>query len=199
MSLLRIHGRKSPVRRHPDLQGTSDDPRMCRIYPGDAPPIPFSDATASSGKLSSAAARFSRRWPRRTCRGSEECWARGEGARRARPASAWRRGARDLGQGRRLQRSEAAERKKRHIGECRRGRDRRSGHRRRDAPDCSDSARRRSRRCVAPSAICAGVTLLKPIWRTSPCCCSSASTVSGASIDPSAGPWIRRRRAGCES
>ena len=44
-----------------DLQGTSADPRMCRIYPGDAPPIPFSDATASSGKLSSAAARFSRR------------------------------------------------------------------------------------------------------------------------------------------
>src|SRR5690606_930604 len=37
------------------------------------------------------------------------------------------------------------------------------------------------------SATCEAVTLLSPIWRTSPCCCSSARVLSGAAIEPSGG------------
>lgn len=40
------------------------------------------------------------------------------------------------------------------------------------------------------SATCAGVALLTPRWRISPCLCSSASAVKGASIDPFGRPVV---------
>ena len=38
------------------------------------------------------------------------------------------------------------------------------------------------------SATWVAVTLLRPIWRTKPCCCNSASVARGSAIEPSAGP-----------
>ena len=133
--------------------------------------------------------RFSRRWATRRRAGNQQDI--GRAVQQPGERDLHRRGAEplgDLGQRRRLQRREAAEREERHIGDAVAG----------EVVDQGIvgavrhvvvSARRRSRRCRRPSAICAAVTLLSPMWRTRPCRCSSARTVSGASIEPSAGPW----------
>ena len=101
----------------------------------------------------------------------------------------------DVGQRRRLQRREAAEREERHVGDALPRPARRSARRRRGARGCTGSARRRSSAMPRASRDLRGVTLLRPMWRIRPCRCSSASAVSGASIEPSAGPWTSNMHA----
>ncbi len=71
--------------------------------------------------------------------------------------------------------------------QCHRGPKHQSLHHQHGARCCIRFAHRQFRQSCA-SATCVGVTLLRPICFTRPCCCISASTVRLASIDPSAGP-----------
>ena len=155
--------------------------------------IRFSALKAARGNLRCAAERFRANDSRTRCRESRGCSARDAAATQAPPATAshpasWR--CRKL---RRLQRREAAKRKERHIGDAVAGEivdHRVVGTMRQIVVILHAGDTRRSAafgdllgRCIAQTDV-----------TDEPLRCRSARTVSGASTDPSAGPWLNMRR-----
>ena len=147
----------------------------------------FSVASASGGNTSSPAAMFCRRCATEEVPGSAECSGERCSSEPAQPASVSPRVVRHRLQPGRLQRRKTAQREERHISNPLL---RKRIHQRivTTVHDVVHVCTHTTGTIFCASATCVAVTLLRPICRTSPCCCSSAGVDSGSAIEPSAGP-----------